>query len=88
MADDAVVRFVVVAAYAIVALVAGWVGRASRGRERRLWLTEESIARMQERQCLKRMLVADDLVGPCLFLASDSSAAMTAQTMIIDGGVF
>jgi NAD(P)-dependent dehydrogenase (short-subunit alcohol dehydrogenase family) len=57
-------------------------------RQRRLWLTEESIARMQERQCLKRMLVADDLVGPCLFLASDSSAAMTAQTMIIDGGVF
>lgn len=57
-------------------------------RQRRLWLTEESIARMQERQCLKRMLVADDLVGPCLFLASDSSAAMTAQAMIIDGGVF
>ncbi|MDX1167343.1 SDR family oxidoreductase [Sinorhizobium medicae] len=57
-------------------------------RQRRLWLTEESIARMQERQCLKRMLVAEDLVGPCLFLASDCSAAMTAQTMIIDGGVF
>jgi NAD(P)-dependent dehydrogenase (short-subunit alcohol dehydrogenase family) len=57
-------------------------------RQRRLWLNDEAIARMQERQCLKRMLIADDLVGPCLFLASDSSAAMTAQTMIIDGGVF
>jgi NAD(P)-dependent dehydrogenase (short-subunit alcohol dehydrogenase family) len=57
-------------------------------RQRRLWLDDEAIARMQERQCLKRMLIADDLVGPCLFLASDSSAAMTAQTMIIDGGVF
>jgi NAD(P)-dependent dehydrogenase (short-subunit alcohol dehydrogenase family) len=57
-------------------------------RQRRLWLTDDSIARMQEKQCLKRMLVADDLVGPCLFLASDCSAAMTAQTMIIDGGVF
>jgi galactose dehydrogenase len=57
-------------------------------RQRRLWLNDEAIARMQERQCLKRTLVADDLVGPCLFLASDCSAAMTAQTMIIDGGVF
>ncbi|OAP40902.1 3-oxoacyl-ACP reductase [Sinorhizobium glycinis] len=57
-------------------------------RQRRLWLTEDSIAQMQEKQCLKRILVAEDLVGPCLFLASDCSAAMTAQTMIIDGGVF
>ncbi|MBP2235468.1 NAD(P)-dependent dehydrogenase (short-subunit alcohol dehydrogenase family) [Sinorhizobium kostiense] len=57
-------------------------------RQRRLWLSDEAIAEMQERQCLKRMLTAEDLVGPCLFLASDSSAAMTAQTMIIDGGVF
>lgn len=57
-------------------------------RQRRLWLSDEAIAQMQERQCLKRMLIAEDLVGPCLFLASDCSAAMTAQTMIIDGGVF
>ncbi|MCG5478120.1 SDR family NAD(P)-dependent oxidoreductase [Sinorhizobium alkalisoli] len=56
-------------------------------RQKRLWLDDESIARMQGRQCLKRMLTAEDLVGPCLFLASDCSAAMTAQTMIIDGGV-
>ncbi|ASY55485.1 MULTISPECIES: SDR family NAD(P)-dependent oxidoreductase [Sinorhizobium] len=57
-------------------------------RQKRLWLTQDSIARMQERQCLKRVLAAEDLVGPCLFLASDCSAAMTAQSMIIDGGVF
>ncbi|WEX87935.1 SDR family oxidoreductase [Sinorhizobium garamanticum] len=57
-------------------------------RQKRLWLDDDAIARMQERQCLKRMLIADDLAGPCLYLASDCSAAMTAQTMIIDGGVF
>ncbi|ASY61890.1 3-oxoacyl-[acyl-carrier protein] reductase [Sinorhizobium sojae CCBAU 05684] len=57
-------------------------------RQKRLWLDDAAIARMQERQCLKRMLTAEDLVGPCLFLASDCSAAMTAQAMIIDGGVF
>ena len=55
-------------------------------RQKKLWLTEEGIGAMIERQCLKRVLVAEDLVGPCLFLASNASAAMTAQTIIIDGG--
>jgi NAD(P)-dependent dehydrogenase (short-subunit alcohol dehydrogenase family) len=39
-----------------------------------------------KRQCLKRRLTPQDMVGPALFLASDASAAMTAQTMIVDGG--
>ncbi len=56
-------------------------------RQKRLWLTEEAIASTVGRQCLKRQLQAEDLVGPCLFLASDASAGMTAQTMIIDGGL-
>lgn len=56
-------------------------------RQKDLWLSEESITHTVNRQCLKRMLTGDDLVGPCLFLASDASAAMTAQTMIIDGGL-
>ncbi|MBD9648934.1 SDR family oxidoreductase [Ensifer sp. ENS09] len=55
-------------------------------RQKRLWLRDADIAGMQERQCLKRSLTADDLVGPCLFLASACSSGMTAQTMIIDGG--
>ena len=56
-------------------------------RQKRLWLTEEAIASTVDRQCLKRPLQAEDLVGPCLFLASAASAGMTAQTMIIDGGL-
>ncbi|MET3585481.1 NAD(P)-dependent dehydrogenase (short-subunit alcohol dehydrogenase family) [Pseudorhizobium tarimense] len=56
-------------------------------RQKRLWLTEEAIASTVARQCLKRPLVPADLVGPCLFLASAASAGMTAQTMIIDGGL-
>ena len=55
-------------------------------RQKTLWLKEEDIAAMIARQCLKRVLVAEDLVGPCLFLASNASAAMTAQTVVIDGG--
>jgi NAD(P)-dependent dehydrogenase (short-subunit alcohol dehydrogenase family) len=56
-------------------------------RQMKLWLTEESIARSLERQCLKKVLKAEAIVGPCLFLASDCAAYMTAQSLIVDGGV-
>ncbi|MFB2549525.1 SDR family NAD(P)-dependent oxidoreductase [Ensifer soli] len=55
-------------------------------RQKRLWITDETIAAMIERQCLKRALGPKDMLGPCLYLASDLSAGMTAQTMIVDGG--
>lgn len=55
-------------------------------RQKRLWITDEGLATMLARQCLKRSLDGTDLIGPCLFLASDASAGMTAQTLIIDGG--
>jgi len=55
-------------------------------RQKALWLNDDSIAAMVARQALKRVLVAEDLIGPCLFLASNASAAMTAQTVVIDGG--
>ncbi|MDQ0319343.1 NAD(P)-dependent dehydrogenase (short-subunit alcohol dehydrogenase family) [Pararhizobium capsulatum DSM 1112] len=57
-------------------------------RQKDLWIDDSAIAAMLKEQCLKQTLVADDMVGPCLYLASDCSARMTAQTMIIDGGVF
>lgn len=56
-------------------------------RQMKLWLTEESIARSVQGQCLKIVLKADAIVGPALFLASDCAAGMTAQSLIVDGGV-
>lgn len=56
-------------------------------RQKRLWLDEAAMAGGIARQCLKRSLLAEDMVGPCLFLASEASAAMTAQTLIVDGGM-
>jgi NAD(P)-dependent dehydrogenase (short-subunit alcohol dehydrogenase family) len=57
-------------------------------RQMKLWLTEQGIAGMIERQCIKRVLQADAIVGPCLFLASDGASAVTAQSLIVDGGIF
>ena len=56
-------------------------------RQRRLWIDDAALKDGVARQCLKRPLEADDMVGPCLFLASEASAAITAQTLIVDGGM-
>jgi NAD(P)-dependent dehydrogenase (short-subunit alcohol dehydrogenase family) len=66
------------------AIAPGWV---ITERQDRLWVTEESLAAFIARQSIHRKMVPDDIVGPCLFLASDSAGMMTAQTMIVDGGV-
>ena len=65
-------------------MVPGWV---MTERQKELWVSEEALAQFIERQCLRHEMVPADLVGPCLFLASDASAMITAQTLIVDGGV-
>lgn len=66
------------------AIAPGWV---ITERQRALWVTEESLSFHLARQCLKEEIQAEDMVGPCLFLASQSSRMLTAQTLIVDGGV-
>jgi NAD(P)-dependent dehydrogenase (short-subunit alcohol dehydrogenase family) len=57
-------------------------------RQMRLWIDDDIVRNhVDTRQCLKRRLVAEDMVGPCLFLASAAAGAITAQTLIVDGGV-
>jgi NAD(P)-dependent dehydrogenase (short-subunit alcohol dehydrogenase family) len=63
-------------------------GMIATERQMKLWLTEEGIAETVGRQCIKRLLHADAIVGPCLFLASDGASAVTAQSLIVDGGIF
>ncbi len=65
------------------AIAPGWV---QTERQKKLWVTPESLAAFVDRQCLKVELQPEDMVGPCLFLASDAARAVTAQTMIVDGG--
>lgn len=66
------------------AIAPGWV---MTERQKKLWVTEDALEAFVERQCLRREMQPEDIVGPCLFLASDASAMMTGQTLIVDGGV-
>jgi NAD(P)-dependent dehydrogenase (short-subunit alcohol dehydrogenase family) len=65
------------------AVAPGWV---MTERQRELWVTPEGLSAHVERQCLKEEMQPSDLVGPCLFLASDASRMLTAQTLIVDAG--
>lgn len=66
------------------AIAPGWV---MTERQKKLWVTDEGLAEMLDRQCLKRTIEPEDMVGPCLFLASNASAMITAQVLIADGGM-
>jgi NAD(P)-dependent dehydrogenase (short-subunit alcohol dehydrogenase family) len=66
------------------AIAPGWV---ITERQRKLWVKGDQLERHIERQAIPREMVADDMVGPCLFLASDAAAMLTAQTLIVDGGI-
>ncbi len=65
------------------AVAPGWV---ITERQRTRWVTPESLAAHIEGQCIKEQMVPEDMVGPCLFLASRSARMLTAQVMVVDGG--
>lgn len=66
------------------AIAPGWV---MTERQRRLWVTPETLSAHLARQCLPRELVPEDMVEPVLFLASAASRAVTGQLLAVDGGV-
>ena len=64
-------------------LIPGWV---MTERQKKLWVTDDSLAECLEQQSLKSAILPKDIVAPCLFLASNAARMMTGQTLIIDGG--
>lgn len=66
------------------ALAPGWV---LTEKQLEMWATEEGLKAHMDRMCLKEHLKPQDIVSPCLFLASSASAGMTGQALVVDGGV-
>lgn len=64
-------------------LLPGWV---MTERQKTLWLTPEAEAEMLAGQCLKIRIEPDQVADLALFLASDASAACTAQEFTVDAG--
>ena len=65
------------------ALICGWV---LTERQKELWVTEQALTECLQQQCLKTMVSETDIANTALFLASDASAMITGQSVIVDGG--
>lgn len=68
----------------INAIMPGWV---LTERQKELWVTKEGLEAFLSRQALKTPMGPQDIVDPCLFLASAAANLITAQTLVVDGGV-
>lgn len=66
------------------AIAPGWVLTPRQLREH---ATPERRAANLAAQALKREVKPDDIANAALFLCSDSAAAITGQTLIVDGGI-
>ncbi|MBD2771938.1 SDR family NAD(P)-dependent oxidoreductase [Iningainema tapete] len=65
------------------AVAPGWI---MTERQLNQWVTPEAIQKYLEQQSIPIELSPDDLVGTYLFLASDTSRAITRQTIVVDAG--
>jgi NAD(P)-dependent dehydrogenase (short-subunit alcohol dehydrogenase family) len=46
-----------------------------------------NVDRIKAQRCIKRAMYPEDLIGAAVFLASDESDMMSAQTVMVDGGI-
>jgi NAD(P)-dependent dehydrogenase (short-subunit alcohol dehydrogenase family) len=65
------------------AIVPGWV---ATDRQLSSWLTRQEEDKWMESMALKKRILPEDVANLALFLASDDSALITGQSIIIDGG--
>ena len=65
-------------------VVPGWI---ITERQKKLWLTNKIKKEQLERQCIKRMLLPNDVAKLVLFFSSDQSSGISAQNYVVDGGI-
>ncbi|MEO1103177.1 MAG: SDR family oxidoreductase [Pseudomonadota bacterium] len=56
-------------------------------RQLKLWFTDETARAMVERQLVKERLLPEHIADTALFLASDASAMITKQCLVVDAGL-
>ncbi|MFK5979058.1 MAG: SDR family oxidoreductase [Rhizobiaceae bacterium] len=64
-------------------VVPGWV---MTEKQIRLWVDDDAVKQIENSQCLPTSVMPDDLAQITLFLASDASTSISAQSFIVDGG--
>lgn len=65
------------------AIVPGWI---MPERQKKLWVTPESIEKHRERQCLPDLIEPEYVARMVLYLASDDAAMCTASNFMVDAG--
>jgi NAD(P)-dependent dehydrogenase (short-subunit alcohol dehydrogenase family) len=50
------------------------------------WPTDDLARRIREANALRRLGTVEEILGPCVFLASRAAGFVTGQTLLVDGG--
>lgn len=61
----------------------GWV---MTERQMKLWATPDTMESILKEQCLKAHIQPEDLIGPVLFLSSNTSSMIAGQILAVDAG--
>jgi len=64
-------------------VVPGWI---MTDRQKELWVTEESIGKQQDRQCLPDLIAPEYVANMVVFLGSEDSRMCTAHNYMVDAG--
>lgn len=65
------------------AIMPGWI---ITERQKELWFNEDAKKDLMANQSLKQLIMPEDVAKLALFLASDDSSMISAQSYVIDGG--
>jgi NAD(P)-dependent dehydrogenase (short-subunit alcohol dehydrogenase family) len=80
---QAVARELAASGVRVNSLAPGWVATDLNAG---MWRDDATRSEMESRIPMGRLGLADEIVGPAIFLASDASSFVTGTTLVVDGG--